>query len=107
MDVDLVGDCPRRLAADHGFRPPGWDAAECRHFRLVAQCAQAAKGVGDLHAMRVLRIQSREGGILAGTSSVVLIARRCLILTFKDGGTRVALSVESLDVWSKEMEESR
>jgi plasmid maintenance system killer protein len=109
LHVDFADDSLRRLVIEPGFCPAGWDAAESRHLRLVIQCAQAAKVPGDLHAMRVLRIQPCNGDPSAA-SSVHLSARRCLLLTYVRGGdgqSAVKLSVKSLAVLSKETEKSQ
>lgn len=103
MHLDFLDGALRRLAAEAVYRPEGWDVAEVRLFRLVAQCAQAAKVADDLHAMRILRIQSRADDP-PGTSSIQLSPRRRLLLTFKNDDTP-ATTVFS--VLPKEMEESR
>ena len=108
MHVDFADDSLRRLAAEPGFCPEGWDAAESRHVRLVIQCAQAAKIPGDLHAMRMLRAQPYSGDPPT-LSSVRLSARHCLLLAYSssDGSAAVVLSVKPVPALSKEMEKSR
>lgn len=108
MDLVFLDETLRRLTAEPEFRPDGWDAAEVRHVRRVAQCVQAAKVAEDLHALRILRIQSDPGG-QRGMSSIHLSARRRLLLTFTTDCTPagVALSVVPIDVVSIEMEASR
>jgi plasmid maintenance system killer protein len=86
LHLDFLDETLRRLAAEPAYRPEGWDVAEVRHFRLVAQCAQAAKVTGDLSAMRILRIQSHPDDP-PGTSSIWLSSCRRLLLTFKDDDT--------------------
>lgn len=108
MHLDFLDEALRRLAAEPDFRPEGWDGAEVRHFRLVAQCAQAAKVADDLRAMRILRIQSHADD-QPGTASIQLSPCRRLLLTFKNDNTpaTAVFSVLSMEVLSIEMEESR
>jgi hypothetical protein len=93
----------RRLAADSAFHPEGWEEVEIRHFRLVAQCAQAAQVVDDLHATRILRIRPHTDD-QPGFSSVQLSPGRRLLLAFVPDHTS-ATAVFS--VLSMEMEETR
>lgn len=108
MHLDFLDETLRRLAAEPAFRPEGWDLAEIRHLRLVAQCAQAAKVTDDLRAMRILHIQSHADD-QPGTSSIWLSSRRRLLLTFKDDDTpaTAVFSVLPMGTSSKEMRESR
>jgi plasmid maintenance system killer protein len=108
VDLVFLDETLRRLTAEPDYRPEGWNAAEIRHVRRVAQCAQAAKVPEDLHALRILRVQSDPGG-QHGMSSIYLSARRRLLLAFTTDCTPagVALSVVPMDVLSREMEASR
>jgi toxin HigB-1 len=93
----------RRLAAEPAFAPEGWDEPEIRHFRLVAQCAQAAQVADDLHATRVLRIRPCADG-QPGTWFVQLSSSRRLLLAF---GTDTTSPTLMFSVLSMEMEETR
>jgi plasmid maintenance system killer protein len=108
MHLDFLDGTLRRLAVEEGFLPAGWAEAEICHFRLVAQCAQAAKVEGDLHATRILRLQACHDGE-PGTWSVQLSARRRLAIAFKTEGTSATavFSVSPPEVVSKETEEPR
>ena len=99
MHLDFLDRTLRRLATEPGYRPPGWGEAEIDHFRLVAQCAQAAKVEGDLRTMRILRCQACLDGP-PGTSSIQLSPRRRLLLTFKndDAPATAVLSVLLIEV---------
>ena len=105
--MDFLDEALRRLTAEPGYCLEGWDVAEVRHFRLVAQCARAAKAADDLRAMRILRIQSHADDP-PGASSIQLSPRRRLLLTFKSDDTpsTAVFSILSVGVLSKEMEES-
>jgi hypothetical protein len=108
LHVDFADNSLRRLVTEPGFCPPGWDAAESRHARLVTQCAQAAKALGDLHAMRMLRIQPFSGDPPA-TSIARLSERRCLFLAYSgtDGTAAVTISVAPATALTEESEKSR
>jgi len=93
----------RRLAADPGFSPEGWDEDEVRHFRLVAQCAQAAQVADDLRETRILRIRPHANG-QPGTSSIQLSPGRRLLLAFGADNTSPTVV---FSVLSMEMEEIR
>ena len=88
----------RRLAAEPAFAPEGWEEPEISHFRLVAQCAQAAQVVGDLHATRVLRIRAHPDQ--PGTWFVQLSPARRLLLAFGTDNTSqtVMFSVLSMEM---------
>jgi plasmid maintenance system killer protein len=103
LRLDFADQVLRQLADDPGFRPEGWEEAEASHFRLVAQCAQAAQAVGDLHAMRILRIRSHAGDP-PGVSSIQLSSSRQMLLAF--GTDDSDPSVELL-VLQTELEVSR
>jgi hypothetical protein len=93
----------RRLAADPAFCPEGWDEEEIRHFRLVAQCAQAAQIADDLHATRILRIRPHTDD-QPDFSSIQLSPSRQLLLAF---GTDNTSPTAVFSVLSMEMEEIR
>jgi hypothetical protein len=93
----------RRLAADPSFRPEGWDEAEIRHFRLVAQCAQAAQIADDLRETRILRVRPPTDH-QPDFSSIQLSPGRRLLLAF---GTDSTSLTATFSVLSMEMEETR
>lgn len=103
MHLHFQDEVLRRLAADPAFRPEGWDEAETRHFRLVAQCAQAAQIAEDLHATRILRIRPRTDD-QPDFSSIQLSPGRRLLLAF---GTDNTSPTVVFSVLSMEMEETR
>ena len=103
LQLDFLDEALRRLTTEPGYHPDGWDPAEVRHLRLVAQCAQAAVVASDLQAMRILRLQPHADDP-PGTSSVQLSARRRMIIAFKNDG---AAATAVFSVFSKEMETSR
>ena len=102
MHISFEDPVLRRLAAEPAFAPEGWDDPETRHFRLVAQCAQAAQVAGDLHATRVLRIRAYPGQ--AGTWFVQLSPARRLLLAF---GTDTTSPAVMFSVLSMEMGKTR
>jgi hypothetical protein len=73
------------------------------HFRLVAQCAQAAQVADDLHATRVLRIRPNVDG-QRGTWYVQLSSGRRLLLAF---GTDTTSPTLMFSVLSMEMGKTR
>lgn len=103
MRLHFQDEVLRRLAAEPAFSPDGWDEQEVRHFRLVAQCAQAAQVADDLCATRILRIRPHADG-RPGTSSIQLSPGHRLLLAF---GTDTASPTVVFSVLSMEMEETR
>jgi hypothetical protein len=93
----------RRLAAEPAFAPEEWDEREISHFRLVAQCAQAAQVADDLHVSRVLCIRPHAGG-QPDTWFVQLGPGRRLLLAF---GTDTTSPAVMFSVLSMEMERTR
>jgi len=73
-------DVLHRIASDAAYVPVGWDAAEVAHFRLVAQCADAAIVESDLLTLRLLRLRAGAGG---NGAAVILSATRALTITFE------------------------
>jgi plasmid maintenance system killer protein len=105
LHLEYLDRALRRLACEPGFRPSGWDETEISRFRLVVQCARAAKVEGDLRALHVLRLQECPDH-QPGPSSIRLSSRRQLLLTFKsdDAPVTAVLSVMSIEASSIEME---
>ena len=81
-DVQLryVDDVLQRLASDADYEPAGWGAAEIAHFRLVAQCAEAAIAERDLLGLQLLRLRP---GADADVALVFLSATRVLTIKFE------------------------
>jgi hypothetical protein len=80
LQLRYLDDVLQRIATDADFEPAGWDAAEVAHFRLIAQCAEAALEERDLLALRLLRLRSGADDTLA---SVLLSAARMLTIKFE------------------------
>ena len=109
MHLDFVDETLRRLAFDETFLPAGWGDEEICHFRLVAQCVQAAEAESDVRATRVLRLQACHDGE-PGMPSVQLSAHRRLLLVFKNGDVPPAIAMFSVlqqEAASKEMEDPK
>lgn len=108
MQLDFLDQVLLRLASEPAFRPAGWSEAEIGHFRLIAQCAQAAEVADDLQAMRSLRLQKYPDAE-ARTSWIRLSPKRRLVLAFKNDCTPAAavLSVMPVEGVPKETEETR
>lgn len=103
MRLHFQDEVLRRLATEPAFSPPGWDEQEIRHFRLVAQCAQAAQVSDDLRATRILRIRPHADG-RPGTSLIQLSPGRRLLLAFE---TDTASPTVVFSVLSMEMEPTK
>jgi hypothetical protein len=92
-------DVLQRIASDADHEPAGWDAAEVAHFRLVAQCADAAIVESDLLTLRLLRLRASTGNNVA---AVILSATRVLTIRFE---TMTTPMTAVFDVSTVEMEE--
>jgi hypothetical protein len=57
VDREYMDEELHRLATDPVFRPKGWSAREVSDFRVLVQCARAARLDTDLRNSRMLRIQ--------------------------------------------------
>jgi hypothetical protein len=75
--MDDVLQC---IASDADYTPAGWDAGEVAHFRLIAQCADAAIAESDLFTLRLLRLRT---GAENNAASVMLSAMRVLTINFE------------------------
>jgi hypothetical protein len=75
------------IATDADYAPAGWGAAEVAHFRLVAQCADAAIATRDLFTLRLLRLRPDADGAVA---SVSLSAARMLTIKFESTATSMS-----------------
>lgn len=80
MRLRYLDDVLERIATDAGYEPAGWEASEVIHFRLIAQCADAAVAERDLRTLRLLRLRS---GAVDTVTSVSLSATRVLTIKFE------------------------
>ena len=96
MDREYLDEVLRRLAIDVGYRPEGWDDVEIADFRLLVQCARAARAEADLRNLRVLRLRSEAG--CPKLARVRLSSSREVVLRFKDCGGRAAVALELVPV---------
>jgi hypothetical protein len=83
VEREYVDEALRRLATDPGYRPEGWSPTEAADFRLLVQCARAAKVVNDLRNMRMLRITSSNAEDPTLAHATVGVSR-VIGLTFKE-----------------------
>ena len=83
MEREYVDEALKRLATDPGYQPQGWSSAEAADFRLLVQCARAAKVVTDLRNMRMLRIKSSDADD-PDLAHATVGSSRVIGLTFKD-----------------------
>jgi|SRR5271156_5055862 len=83
VDREYADEELHRLATDAGFRPEGWSDREISDFRVLDQCARAARLDADLRNSRMLHIEPSRGGdpnmVWAALSS-----GRGIELTFKN-----------------------
>lgn len=89
MDEEL-----HRLATDSGFRPNGWSFQEIADFRVLIQCACAARLDTDLRNSRMLRIESN--GVDVNKARATLNSGRVIDLTFKNTESHGAVVFELL-----------
>ena len=80
MQLRYLDDVLQCIASDADHTPAGWDAGEVAHFRLVAQCADAAIAESDLFTLRLLRLRT---GAEDNAASVMLSAMRVLTINFE------------------------
>lgn len=86
MQLRYLDDVLQRIATDADYEPVGWDAAEVAHFRLIAQCADAAIAERDLLTLRLLRLRPGADDTVA---SVPLSATRMLTIKFEPTTTPI------------------
>lgn len=72
-----------RLATELQLRPDGWSPTEVADFRILDQCARAARVDTDLRNMRMLRIGPHPAGE-PNRASATLNSGRILDLTFRN-----------------------
>lgn len=83
-----------RLATDARYQPEGWSDTEASDFRLLDQCAHAAKVDTDLRNLRMLRITPN--GDSATKARATVGASRVIGLTFKDPKAAPTVAFELL-----------
>lgn len=80
LQLRYLDDVLQRIASDADYTAAGWDAVEVAHFRLVAQCVDAAIAESDLLTLRLLRLRT---GTENNAASVPLSAVRVLTIKFE------------------------
>jgi hypothetical protein len=95
MQREYLDENLRRLAAEPGFEPAGWDAREISEFHRLVQCARAAYVATDLRNMRILRIEPDEPGG-SNRARVALSSGREIALTFKNAESQGVVVFGSL-----------
>ncbi|MFI6396260.1 hypothetical protein [Nonomuraea sp. NPDC050540] len=103
MDREFMDEELRHLATDLAFRPRGWSAQEVSDFRVLVQCARAARLDTDLRNFRTLRIQPDDTGD-PHRARATLSSGRVINLTFKNAESHGAVV---FDLLTPEMETSR
>lgn len=102
MDREFMDEELNRLATDPVFRPRGWSAREISDFRVLVQCARAARLDTDLRNSRMLRIQ-HDDTRNPHRARATLSSGRIITLTFKSAEGHGAVVFELL---APEMETS-
>lgn len=72
-----------RIATELDLRPDGWSPTEVADFRVLDQCARAARADTDLRNMRMLRVGPHPLG-KPNRVCATLSSGRVLDLTFRD-----------------------
>lgn len=103
VDREYMDEELHRLATDPVFRPKGWSAREVSDFRVLVQCARAARLDTDLRNSRMLRIQPDDTRD-PHRARATLSSGRVINLTFKNTESHGAVVFEFL---TPEMETSR
>lgn len=103
VDREFVDEELRRLATDPGCRPEGWGDQEVMDFRVLVQCARAARLDTDLRNSRMLRIEP-DGAAAPNRARATLSSGRAIDLTFKNTESHGAVVFEIL---TREMEPPR
>ena len=103
MDREYVDGVLHGLATDPGCRPDGWSDREILDFRVLVQCARAARLDTDLRNSRMLRIEP-DGAGDPNKARATLSSGRVIDLTFKNTESHGAVAFELL---TAEMETPR
>lgn len=82
MEREYLDEELRRLATEPGCSPKGWSVQEISDFRVLIQCARAARIETDLRRTRMLRIESDEASD-PDRAQASLSSGRLIDLTFK------------------------
>jgi hypothetical protein len=83
VDREYLDEALKRLATDPGYQPEDWSRTEVADFRLLVQCARAAKVVADLRNLRMLRIKPIDA-IDPSRARATVGPSRVIGLTFKN-----------------------
>lgn len=92
MHREYMDQVLKLLAEESGFRPAGWSAQEVSEFRILVQCARAARLDTDLRNTRMLRIEPDDADPDKGRTA--LSSGRVLNLTFKNHSSQYTVVFE-------------
>jgi hypothetical protein len=95
VDREYMDEELHRLATDPGFRPEGWRPREVSDFRVLVQCARAARLDTDLRNSHMLRIEP-DGTGDPNRAQATLSSGRVINLTFKNSESHGAVVFELL-----------
>jgi hypothetical protein len=93
VDREYTDEDLHRLATDPACRPDGWSSREISDFRVLVQCARAARLDSDLRNSRMLRIEP-DGAGDPSRARATLSSGRVIELTFKNAGSHSAVVFE-------------
>jgi hypothetical protein len=96
VDWEYLDEALRRLATDADYRPEGWNDVEIADFRLLVQCARAARVAADLQNLRVLRLRAEDGDLEVAHAR--LGVSREIVLRFKNSDGHAVVTLELLPV---------
>ncbi len=102
VDREYLDEDLHRLATDSGYRPSGWSAREISDFRVLVQCARAARFDSDLRNMRMLRVVA--DGTEPNRARATLSSGRVVDLMFKNDDSH---GVVVFDLLTAEMDTQR
>lgn len=95
MHREYLDKVLKLLAEESGFRPAGWSAQEISEFRILVQCARAARLDTDLRNTRMLRIEPDDAGD-PSKGRAALSSGRVVNLTFKNHSSQCTVVFELL-----------
>jgi len=95
MHREYMDQVLKLLAEESAFRPVGWSAQEVSEFRILVQCARAARLDTDLRNTRMLRIVPDDAGD-SSKGRATLSSGRVLNLTFKNHSSQCTVVFELL-----------
>jgi hypothetical protein len=95
VDREYMDEELHRLATEPGFRPEGWSSEEVSDFRVLVQCARAARLDTDLRNSHMLRIEPDATGD-PNRAKATLRSGRVINLTFKNTESHGAVVFELL-----------